>query len=60
MQVILGGNEGMAEVDMLLAERCRLEERGGKTPGEAEGPELDSWNGPCFCVCQPGAADEVC
>lgn len=60
MQAILGGNEGMAEVDRLLAEGCRVEEKRGKTPGEAEGPELDSWNEPCLCVCQPVVADEVC
>lgn len=39
-EIILGGNGGMAEVDMLLAERWRVEEKGG--------PELDSWSGPCF------------
>lgn len=59
-KVLLGGNEGRLEVDMLLAGRCRVEEKGGKTPGEAAGPELDSWNAPCFWVCQPGVVDEVC
>lgn len=59
-KVLLGGNEGKVEVDKLLAERCRVEEKGGKTPGEAAGPELDSWKAPCFWVCQPGVVDEVC
>lgn len=60
MFVVLGGNGDMAAVDMLLAEGCRVEEKGRKPPGEAEGPELDSWDEPCFCVCQPGAEDDVC
>lgn len=42
MHVILGGNGDKAAVDMLLVEGCRVEEKGRKTPGEAEGPELDS------------------
>lgn len=58
MHAILGRNGDKAAVDMLLVEGCRLEEKGRKTPGEAEGLERDSWDEPCFCVCQP--AVEVC
>lgn len=52
--VILGGNGDV----MLLAEGFRPEEKGKKKPGEVGGPELDAWDEPCFCVCQPAEEEE--
>lgn len=54
LHIILGGNGDV----MLLAEGCRVEEKGRKKPGEAGGPELDSWDDPCFWVCQPADEEE--
>lgn len=59
MVVIPGGNGDKAEVDLLLVEGCRVVEKGRKTPGEAEGAELDSWDEPCL-VCQPAVEEEAC
>lgn len=43
---------------MLLAEGFRREEKTGTTPGDADGPQPDSWNELCFWVCQPAGAGE--
>lgn len=60
MQVILGRNEDMGEDDVLLAEGCRVEGKGGTTPGDVECLALGSWNELCFCVCKPVGAEDVC
>lgn len=49
----------MGEAAMLLAEGFGTEKM-GTTPGDADGPQLDSWNELCFWVCQPDGAEEDC